>query len=90
MLTFGVQKVRLAMPALDMTRASVPTAVPISRKSVRLKEAEVVMPAGKEVGHFLEPSGALAQQLPETDSFAGRKFSYGQRETPCRASDHQL
>ena len=88
--TFGVQNVRLAMPTLDMTRASVPTAVPISRKSVRLNDIDVVIPAGNDVGHFAEPSGALAQQEPETLSFLGSHCWYGQRLTPCNASLHQL
>ena len=64
------------MPTLDMTRASVPTAVPISRKSVRLNDIDVVIPAGNDVGHFAEPSGALAQQEPETLSFLGSQRSY--------------
>ena len=56
------------------THASVPTAVPMSRKSVRLKEADVVIPAGNEVGHFLVPSAARAQQLPPACCSFGRNF----------------
>jgi hypothetical protein len=64
MLTLGVQNVRLARPTLFATRASSPTAVPMSLTSVRLRLVLVVMPAGKDVGHFVLPSLSTAQHAP--------------------------
>ena len=74
------------MPALLMTRASVPTAVPIARKSVLLKEVELVMPAGKLVGHLGSPLLSTAQHFGALEALL--KLWYGHRETPCKASDH--
>ena len=69
-LTLGVQNVNEAMPTFDITRASVPIADPIWRNSVRLNEAELVMAAGNDVGHFDTPSRPTAQHLPNVLALA--------------------
>ena len=51
------------MPMLLATRASVPTALPMARKSVLLNDVDVVMPAGNEVGHLTSPLASRKQHL---------------------------